>query len=39
MNSFKDIVFKYGRHGKTEDMEELTNEIEGVKLVEDNRAC
>ena len=28
MNSFKDIVFKYGRHGKTEDMEELTELVD-----------
>ena len=28
MNSFKDIVFKYGRHGKTEEMEELTEMVD-----------
>ena len=35
MNSFKEIVFKYGRDGKTEVMEELTEIID--EFVEDIR--
>ena len=27
MNSFKEIVYKYGRNGKTETMEELTEMV------------